>query len=165
MTCAIVYSSKTGNTKYLAETIKETLSNEIILYYGPLNDQALKADRIFLGFWTNNGTCDLDTQQFIKKLTNQQIILFGTAGLGFSAQYFDTIISRTRKLFGERVKYFASFMCQGKMPLEARVGLQQLKNSQPNNPKFERLLTNFDFGRTHPNKDDIKNLISWIRKL
>ena len=34
MKIAIVYSSNTGNTKIIAEAIKEELSNEDIVYFG-----------------------------------------------------------------------------------------------------------------------------------
>lgn len=35
MRYAIVYSSRTGNTARLAETIRETLGQETCLYFGP----------------------------------------------------------------------------------------------------------------------------------
>ena len=165
MTCSITYSSHTGNTKLLAETLKSAVISEFITYFGPLNDDALKADRIYLGFWTNNGICDKDTQNFIKKLDKQEVVLFGTAGLGYSADYFDKIIQRTRKLFGERVRFFASFMCQGKMPIQVRDSLLNLKKLNPNDSKYDRMLSNFDVGQSHPNKDDLRYLITWLRKL
>ena len=165
MTCSIVYSSKTGNTKLLAETVKSVLVSEVINYYGPLNDKALDADRIYLGFWTFMGICDKDTQAFIKKLTKQQVVLFGTAGLGYSRDYFDKIIQRTRNLFPERVRFFASFMCQGKMPIEAKLQLEQMRNKTQDIAKFDRLITNFENGMEHPNKSDLLNLTSWLRKL
>jgi flavodoxin I len=48
MKIAIVYSSNTGNTKIIAEAIKEELSNEDIVYFGkPENN--IEAD-IYCGF-------------------------------------------------------------------------------------------------------------------
>ena len=55
MTCAIVYSSRTGNTKQLAEAVQAALP--ACLYMGPPDDAALAADRLYIGFWTDKGTC------------------------------------------------------------------------------------------------------------
>lgn len=164
MDYAIAYSSRTGNTKMLADTIKNTLSSEHIIYFGPLNDKALEADRIFLGFWTNQGICDADTQQFIKKLRKQEVFLFGTAGLGSSTDYYDKIIQNTRKLFPDTAKFFASFMCQGKMPLEVRQRYLQMKQQPNPATNLDRLIKNFESSLGHPSKDDLRNFAAWLRK-
>ena len=61
MTCAIVYSSRTGNTKQLAEAVRASLGEQTCLYMGPPDDRALTADRLYVGFWTDKGTCDAAT--------------------------------------------------------------------------------------------------------
>lgn len=42
MTCAIVYSSRTGNTKQLAEAVRASLGEQTCLYMGPPDDRALQ---------------------------------------------------------------------------------------------------------------------------
>ena len=69
MSYSIVYSSKTGNTALLAQTLRECLGEESCLYFGPPSAQALKAQRIYVGFWTDKGTCDGETAQFLSTLT------------------------------------------------------------------------------------------------
>ena len=58
MTCAIVYSSRTGNTKQLAEAVRASLGEQTCLYMGPPDDRALTADRLYVGFWTDKGHAD-----------------------------------------------------------------------------------------------------------
>ena len=77
MKYAIVYSSRTGNTKLLAEAIKESIPDDLCVYYGEPNDKALQADRIYVGFWTNSGSCSEEISEFLKTVTNQEIFLFG----------------------------------------------------------------------------------------
>ena len=93
MKYAIVYSSKTGNTALLANTIRETLPAADCLYCGVPSAQALEAERIYVGFWTDKGTCDGETAAFLGQITNQQVFLFGTAGFGGAPAYFEKILN------------------------------------------------------------------------
>ena len=83
MKYAIVYSSITGNTKKLAETIKNKIHE---CYYGKPSDEALSADTIFLGFWTTRNSCGEDIQSFLKKLSGKNLFIFGTAGYNNTKQ-------------------------------------------------------------------------------
>ena len=56
MKIAIVYSSNTGNTKIIAEAIKEELSNEDIVYFGKTENN-IEADIYIVGSWTDRGKC------------------------------------------------------------------------------------------------------------
>ena len=73
MTYAIIYSSKTGNTRLLAETLRDTLPTADCLYFGEPSDEALRAERIYVGFWTDKGTCDADTAAFLARVTTQEV--------------------------------------------------------------------------------------------
>lgn len=55
MSYAIVFSSQTGNTKLLAEALKNSLPQEECLYIGTPDPKALNADTLYVGFWTDKG--------------------------------------------------------------------------------------------------------------
>ena len=95
MTCAIVYSSRTGNTKQLAEAVRASLGEQTCLYMGPPDDRALTADRLYVGFWTDKGTCDAATAGFLSKVSGKEVFLFGTAGFRGEPAYFESILSRS----------------------------------------------------------------------
>ena len=80
---SIIYSSKTGNTKKLAEAIYNTLPQNKCDYYGTVDkiDDVL-SNVIYIGFWTEKGNADHLTIDFLNKLKNKKIFLFGTAGYG-----------------------------------------------------------------------------------
>ena len=50
---SIIYSSKTGNTQKLAETIQNILPKDICQYYGTV-EKAPKnlSNLLYIGFWT-----------------------------------------------------------------------------------------------------------------
>lgn len=61
---AIIYSSLTGNTKYLAKAIEAKLDEGAVLCKSKIGDaenigniEDIEADLYFVGFWTNRGTC------------------------------------------------------------------------------------------------------------
>lgn len=64
MSYAIVFSSKTGNTKMLADTLHECLPQEGSVYFGGPDPAALEADTLYVGFWTDKGKADEDTAAF-----------------------------------------------------------------------------------------------------
>ena len=55
---AILYSSKTGNTQKLAETIHAALGEENCAYIGNGAGVSVQAKRLYIGFWTDKGTAD-----------------------------------------------------------------------------------------------------------
>ena len=96
MRYSIVYSSNTGNTRQLAEAIEQQLPAGDLLYCGAPDAAALQADVLFVGFWTDKGSCDAKVAELLKQTEGKTIYLFGTAGFGQSQQYFDQILARVR---------------------------------------------------------------------
>lgn len=154
MTYAIVYSSKTGNTRLLAETLRDTLTTGDCLYFGTPSDEALNADRIYVGFWTDKGTCDADTAAFLARVTTQEVFLFGTAGFGGCPEYFDKILSAARQNLPDSVTVCGSYMCQGKMPMAVRARYEAMEDS----PRRQAMLDNFDAALSHPDAADLDHL-------
>ena len=120
MTYAVVYSSRTGNTRLLAETIREQLPAGDCLYFGAPSPEALKAEMIFCGFWTDKGTCDENVASFLGSLKQQRVFLFGTAGFGGDPAYFEKILNTVKQCLSPSVSLCGGFLCQGKMPEEVR---------------------------------------------
>ena len=154
MTYAIVYSSKTGNTRLLAETLRDTLPAGDCLYFGTPSDEALHAERIYVGFWTDKGTCDADTAAFLSRVTTQEVFLFGTAGFGGAPAYFDKILAAARQNLPDGVTLCGSYMCQGKMPAAVRARYETMEDS----PRRQMMLDNFDAALSHPDEADLSHL-------
>ena len=163
MKIAIVYSSRTGNTKLLADTIREALTGDTCVYFGAPDEKALEADRIYAGFWTDKGTCDSDSAAFLKTLTGQELFLFGTAGFGVSTDYFEKVLSRAEKNVPKGVSLVGRFMCQGKMPMSVRERYEKMQKSPIPVPNLKGMIENFDLALSHPDKKDLENLKTAIR--
>ena len=99
MSYAIVFSSKTGNTELLADTLHSCLPQADCCY----------------------------SSVFLKQLRGKQVFLFGTAGFGGSEEYFNKILKAVQKDLHSSNTVIGSFMCQGKMPMSVRQRYENMK--------------------------------------
>lgn len=154
MSYAIVYSSRTGNTAMLARAVREALPQEDCRYFGAPAPQALAADTVYVGFWTDKGTCDEPTARFLQSLTDQKVFLFGTAGFGGAPAYFQQILDRVKANLAPGVQVTGTYMCQGKMPQAVRDRYAAIEE----NPRRTAMLENFDQALSHPDQEDLARL-------
>lgn len=163
MTYSIVYSSKTGNTKMLADALHQALPADDCLYFGAPDAQALAAERIYIGFWTDKGTCDAETAAFLTQLTQQEIFLFGTCGFGGGVAYFEQILARVRDLLPESVQLVGSYLCPGKMPESVRDRYVRIAEEEPaKRSHMQKMIFNFDCALSHPDANDLQALIEEV---
>lgn len=158
MSYAIVFSSKTGNTKLLADTLHTCLPQENCCYFGTPDPAALEADELYVGFWTDKGTADESTLDFLKQLHGKNIFLFGTAGFGGSEEYFSKILKKAERSLDSSNTVFGRYMCQGKMPLSVRQRYEGMKKQPVHLPNLDALIENFDNALSHPDADDLERL-------
>ncbi len=156
MTYSIVYSSRTGNTALLAETLKESLPQTDRVYYGTPGEGAAEADLLFIGFWTDKGESDEAAAAFLESLEHKWVFLFGTAGFGGSQAYFDRILDRVKTHLSPSNTLVGSYMCQGKMPPAVRQRYEAMLPQEPE--KMKALIENFDLALSHPDAGDLARL-------
>lgn len=163
MRYSIVYSSNTGNTRQLAEEIEKQLPAGELVYCGAPDAAALQAEVLFVGFWTDKGSCDEKVAELLKQADGKTVYLFGTAGFGQSQQYFDQILARVRENLPAGAVYGGGFMCQGRMPQAVRSRYEAMQAKEPENARYKMLIENFDAALAHPNADDLEAAAAWVK--
>lgn len=158
MNYAVVTSSRTGNTKQLANVIQEVLRETNMIDVREEGKEVQNADILFVGFWTDKGTCSEEMKEFLNTLEGKKIFLFGTAGFGQSQTYFDQIIERVKKEIPQSNQVIGSYMCQGKMPITVRERYIKLQKEDPTNKQYEKLIQNFDTALSHPDQQDLEGI-------
>lgn len=155
---SIVFSSATGNTKLLAETIHNTLPREGCAYFGPWNREIPATPVVYVGFWTDKGNADQNTLALLGQLRNKKVFLFGTAGFGQSPAYFEKVLGAVRSALDDSNQILGEYMCQGKMPQAVKDRYLRMK-AQPEHPQnLDALIANFDHALSHPDKEDLEKL-------
>ena len=113
MSYAIVFSSRTGNHAPAGRSCPRRAACGECLYFGPPSAAALAAGRLYIGFWTDKGSCDEALAAFLPQLAGHEVFLFGTAASG------RTRLTLTRSLAGWGrccrlpPAFLGRFMCQG----------------------------------------------------
>lgn len=166
MTYSIVYASQTGNTKMLAEALRDVLPAADCLYFGAPDARALAAERIYIGFWTDKGSADALTSEFLASLTTQEVFLFGTCGFGGDATYFSRILDNVGAKMPQGVRLCGRYMCQGKMPQSVRARYERLAADDPQKaPQMAGMIANFDAALSHPDAADVQGLLDMVQAL
>lgn len=163
MSYAIVYSSVTGNTAQLAKCISSVLPSEECIYFGEPKADAMKADVLFVGSWTDKGTCCPEIAEFLNGLKDKKVYLFGTAGFGGSSSYFDQIVNRMLQNLSSGNVLLGYYLCQGKMPQAVRTRYEAIAKTDPQ--KAQPMLENFDQALSRPNQEDIEKLEEAVAEL
>lgn len=169
MKYTISYSSKTGNTRALAEHLKKTLPEDGLLFFGETEGLPARAfgeaDVMFAGFWTEKGSCDRTTAAFLKKADGKMIALFGTAGFGGSATYFDRIAASISEIVPKSCFHAKPFICEGRIAPDVFARYKSELDKDPGDERMLRLVENFERVKTHPDDADMKVLASWARSI
>ena len=155
---SIIFSSLTGNTKKLADTIHEMLPHDKCDYFGENDSRVPQSDLLYIGFWTDKGNADHKTLELLAKLKNKKIFLFGTAGFGGSDVYFKKILEQVRQSIDSSNVVIGEYMCQGKMPLSGRERYIKMKESPEHPANLDMLIKNFDCALSHPDGEDLERL-------
>ena len=162
---AILFSSVTGNTKELADVIRETLPEEKCVFFGSVENQEPTADMLYIGFWTDKGNADQAAIQLLQKLKNKKVFLFGTAGFGGSEAYFRKILERVRQSLDASNTVVGEYMCQGRMPQTVRERYVKMKEQPEPMKNLDALIENFDRALSHPDAEDLEKLKNMIVQL
>lgn len=157
MKYAIIYASKSGNTKLLAEAILNALKEFECVYIGNGEDfDSQECDIIFLGSWCDKGTIADTLISQMQKLENKKVALFGTCGFGGNQKYFDDVAKRMCNELPNSCKIIDTFICQGKMPISIRKRYEGMLYDEKTKNQAQALISNFDQAMTHPDDCDIK---------
>lgn len=155
---AIIFSSMTGNTRKLADTIRGALPEELCDYFGDAKTGDPDAEMIYVGFWTDKGTADQACRELLGGLRNKKIFLFGTAGFGGSEAYYHKILANVRTVIDASNTVVGEYMCQGRMPQAVRDRYVKMKEMPDVKPNLDALIENFDRALSHPDQEDLEKL-------
>lgn len=164
MKIAIIYQSATGNTKLVAEAIREALGDRVVYCGGPKD--GLDADLYFVGSWTDKGTCCGEIAGFLASLAGKKVACFGTAGFGGAPEYFQALSSRMKANLPASCDVAEeTFFCQGKMPMAVRDRYVSMLTTHPDDQKLAVSVQNFDAALSHPDKDDLAHAQAWAKAI
>ncbi len=161
MKYAVIYQSRGGNTKQLAEEIFHCLSG---------TDKALldldehpgipRAEMYFVGFGIRNESCSMDIIDCLENIQESRFALFATCGLAPSEKYKARLERNLSVWFPENADYLGMYLCQGNAEEDwQRTMIGRMPSEE------ERLREMFRRGAGHPDSADTRRAGEFAAKL
>lgn len=161
MKYAVIYQSKSGNTKRLAETIYQAIdSKDKVLC--DLNQKSYlpKAEIYFVGFGIHNQSCSVEIMDLLETLEGKRYALFMSCGLKPTEKYKETLKKKLEVWFPEDGELLDMIVCQGRVEDEQK---ERMYSQMPSYVDEMKIM--FEEGDNHPDNNDLRTARNFAIKI
>ena len=155
MKALVVYSSKTGNTKKVAEAIHGVFQQGTDLYRVEDAPSPDNYDLIALGFWVDKGLPDAEALRYLNKIKGKHVGLFMTLGAYPDSDHAHQSMQKAEHLL-EGNTILGTFICQGKVADSLVRQMAGLSGKSPHAMTPERTARLLEAAK-HPDQKDLDN--------
>jgi flavodoxin len=156
MKAIVIYSSKTGNTKKVAEAIQGALPTGTPIQSVADIGDVLEYDLVFMGYWVDRGTADEAAREIMAKIGGKPVALFATLGAYPDSDHARQSLERGASCLGPDCVIVDTFICQGAVAQDLQERMKQFPADHPHAVTPERLKRWAD-ASTHPDDEDCAN--------
>jgi len=161
MKVAVVYQSKSGNIRILAEELYDSLQGvekEIIDI--DETDYIPDADFYFIGFGIRNNSCGMDIAELFENMQDIRYALFLNCGFLPTERYKEKLLNNMDVWLPEGSELVDTFLCQGRMEKhEQDIMISKIPQSEM------QLRDMFAEGSTHPDEEDLSSLRFFVSEI
>ncbi|MDO4553570.1 MAG: flavodoxin family protein [Lachnospiraceae bacterium] len=158
-------STVTGNTKKLAEGVKNKLKEQGICLNLHENENFqpdnMENELILIFFWCRRSTLNPESKVFLEKWKGKRVIAIGTMG-GYPDSEYGNRVRKNVRTDIEKENYCEGiFLSQGKIDEQSTAHRRSLSPENPhylNDEAYERHLES----RKHPNQEDIDGAFAFL---
>lgn len=174
MKILIAYSSKTKNTKKVAEAIFFELKNnfevDLIDIKKYKNKRIESYDLYILGCWVDKATLNKNMMKFIEdnNINNKKVALFMTCGVPDTHYHAEDSINNYISYMKNKYNdVISSFICQGKIDPKILIVFKFLTWRDPNfiHKIDNTMLEWVESSKSHPDDTDLNNAKNWVNNL
>lgn len=162
MKMLVTYSSKTGNTRKIAEAIHQALP-EAELYPVEEAPDAHDYDLVFVGFWVDRGTADEQAAGYLRCISGKSVALFATLGAYPDSDHARESLDKAAQIIPNCL-VVDRFICQGAVAPKLIAWMSQLPPEHPHAPDAARIQRWQDAER-HPDETDLHNARTWAARV
>ena len=161
MKSIVIYTSKSGNTKKIAEAVASELSCKAINFADAGELNLSEFDFIALGYYIDQGSPEKEFKKFItQNVKNKKMGFFITLGADVPSAHATQAIDQGKELFLQNGnEILCTFICQSAIAPEVIEQLKKLGKAMPDDPRFaltpERL-ERWERAKTHPDEADVE---------
>lgn len=166
MNVLVTYSSKTGNTKKLAEGIFEELEKiNVKKDILPMKEVANleNYDIILAGYWVDKGGPNEEAKKFLEKIENKKVGIFATLAFWPDSEHAYNAILNGEKLIKDKNHVIGKYICQGKIDEKLIEVFEKMPEGNPHRPTPEKR-KRYKLSANHPSKSDISVAAEMFRE-
>lgn len=151
----VTYSSKTGNTKKLAEGIYDGLEgmDRTILPMAEVTDLS-GYDIVLAGYWVDKGAPNTEAAKFLETIEGKTVGLFATLAFWPDSEHAYQSVLNGEKLVKEKNHVIGKYICQGKIDDQMVAFFEKMPEGNPHRPTPEKR-KRYAVSANHPSKADI----------
>lgn len=166
MSYIVVYSSRTGNTKKIAEAIVSALPESTpCVPVSEAPESFAEYDGVFFGFWADQGNANKEAQAVIKRLNNKKVALFATFGVPPQMPHASQTMKAAADLLPDGQTPVGLFKCQGKVdPKVIELMYKMFPEGHPHGRNPEREARHKE-AASHPDEQDVQQAIAFAREM
>lgn len=155
MKILVVYSTKTGNTKKVAEAVAQALPGAELhdVKTAPAPDAY---DFIAMGFWVDKGGPNKEAADYMKTISGKQVFTFFTLGANPDSMHARTCAEAAPKAYGEGTEQVAAFWCQGAIDPVLIEWMRKMPAGNPHAPTPEAEARWAEAAK-HPDETDLQH--------
>ena len=153
MKSLIVYSSLTGNTRAVAEAIREVIPVPCDFTAVEQAPDPSSYDFIAIGYWVDKGGPDKKAAAFMETVKDKRVGLFGTLGAYPDSDHARDCKAKAENLMAGNL-VLGQFLCQGKIDPKVLEAMARMAPEQ--HPMTEERKARIEEAKKHPDKADFK---------
>lgn len=166
MKSIVLYSTRTGNTKMVAEAIASALpAGTPCVDIKNLPEDVAAYDLAFMGFWVDKGTADDGSKAVLAKLTNPHVAVFGTLGANPQGEHAQKSMDNAVAFLPAGKKPVATFICQGKVDPKLIEAMYKRFPPESLHGKNAASEARHKAASTHPDAQDLANAKAFAQKV
>lgn len=154
MRSIVVYSSRTGNTKKVAEAIHSIMPEDCHIEPVENLPDPENYDLLILGFWADRGGPDTKMAKYMKGISSKKVGLFGTLGAYPDSDHAKEFMQNARDLVAENT-FIGDFVCQGKVDPKIIERMSQSAEALKRHPMSPERKARIEEAKKHPNEEDL----------
>ncbi len=148
----VVYSSRTGNTRMIAEAVHAAMPAGTELAPVESAPEPCGYDFIALGFWVDKGAPDAAMLAYMDRVQDKDVGLFGTLGAWPNSDHArESMQKGVDRMAGNRV--LGTFMCQGRVDPRLLAAMAKMREDNPH-PMTEERKARIEEAAKHPDAED-----------
>lgn len=159
----IVYSSRTGNTRRMAEAFYEAAPKGSRLAEMREDVDPTEFDAVFVGFWVDKGMPNAQARDYLSSLQHTEVVLFATLGADPESDHAKTSLQKAADLLADNCRVLDALAFRG--AIDPKLIEAMRKRANPNSYHTpEQMRRSVEESAGHPNEADFAKARAYMEK-